>query len=93
MQFRYVKDIYTGDKRMELNVVPAFSVRMTPPLAVFRRSESRQREIHVTVTNGTKGAAKVSVTLATAGRDGPPRRPACRSTSSMKTNRYRRASR
>ena len=27
IQFRYVKDIYIGDKRMELNVVPAFSVR------------------------------------------------------------------
>ena len=27
IQYRYVKDIYNGDKRMELNVVPAFSVR------------------------------------------------------------------
>ena len=35
VEFRYVKDIYTGDKRMELNVVPAFSVRITPPLAVI----------------------------------------------------------
>ena len=35
VQFRYVKDIYNGDKRMELNVVPAFSVRVTPPLAVI----------------------------------------------------------
>jgi LmbE family N-acetylglucosaminyl deacetylase len=63
VQFRYVKDIYTGDKRMELNVVPAFSVRMTPPLAVFAASNPGMREIHVAVTNGTKGAAKVSVTL------------------------------
>jgi hypothetical protein len=63
VQFRYVKDIYTGDKRMELNVVPDFSVRMTPPLAVFPASNAGMREVHVTVTNSTKGAAKVSVTL------------------------------
>ena len=63
VQFRYVKDIYTGDKRMELNVVPAFSVRMTPPLAVFAASNPGMRELHVAVTNSTKAAAKVSVTL------------------------------
>jgi hypothetical protein len=68
IQFRYVKDIYHGDKRMELNVVPAFSVKMTPGLAVIpapRAGETRvlDREIHVTVTNGTKGAAKATVAL------------------------------
>ncbi len=67
IQFRYVKDIYNGDKRMELNVVPAFSVRMTPPLAVLPASPGASgalaREIHVSVTNGTKGAADVSVAL------------------------------
>lgn len=63
VQFRYVKDIYTGDKRMELNVVPEFSVRMTPPLAVFPAANAGSREIHVSVTNGTKGAADVSVAL------------------------------
>jgi LmbE family N-acetylglucosaminyl deacetylase len=63
VQYRYVKDIYTGDKRMELNVVPEFSVRMTPPLAVFPASNAGMREIHVAVTNSTKGAAKVSVAL------------------------------
>jgi len=64
VQFRYVKDIYTGDKRMELNVVPAFSVRMTPPLAVFPvASPGVQREVHVSVSNSTKGPAQVSVAL------------------------------
>ena len=64
VQFRYVKDIYNGDKRMELNVVPAFSVRMTPPLAVFPLgSPNVQREVHVSVTNSTKGPAEVSVAL------------------------------
>src|SRR5262249_35523512 len=57
--FRYVKDIYNGDKRMELNVVPAFSVRMTPPLAVVplnagsgAAAKPLEREVHVAVTNG-----------------------------------------
>src|SRR6185436_16032477 len=78
VQFRYVKDIYNGDKRMELNVVPAFSVRVTPPLAVIpvsgtevgRTSVPRPtsvpgpvREVHVSVTNGTKGSAQATVTL------------------------------
>jgi len=63
VQYRYVKDIYTGDKRMELSVVPEFSVRMTPPLAVFPATNPGVREIHVTVTNSTKGSAKVNVRL------------------------------
>ena len=67
VQYRYVKDVYFGDKRMELNVVPAFSVRVTPGLDVIPVSSAAakpaQREIHVTVTNGTKGAAQVSVAL------------------------------
>jgi GlcNAc-PI de-N-acetylase/alpha-galactosidase-like protein len=69
IQFRYVKDIYNGDKRMELNVVPAFSVAVTPGLAVIPVAKTAaeakpvDREVHVAVTNGTKGAAKVTVTL------------------------------
>jgi len=68
VEFRYVKDLYFGDKRMELNVVPAFSVRVTPELAVIPvadggAAKSVEREIHVSVTNGTKGAAQVSVAL------------------------------
>ena len=62
-----MKDVYAGDKRMELNVVPAFSVRVTPALAVIPMAAASarpaQREIHVTVTNGTKGAAQASVAL------------------------------
>jgi len=65
VQFRYVKDIYNGDKRMELNVVPALSVRVTPPLAVIPASTAKPgaREIYVSVTNGTKGDLKSTVTL------------------------------
>jgi len=69
IQFRYVRDIYNGDKRMELNVVPAFSVEVTPALAVIPAAKTAaegkpvEREVHVAVTNGTKGAAKVTVAL------------------------------
>ncbi|MBZ5556718.1 MAG: PIG-L family deacetylase [Acidobacteriia bacterium] len=67
IQYRYVKDIYNGDKRMELNVVPAYSVRVTPPLAVVPAPASGAttiaREVHVAVTNGAKGASEVSVKL------------------------------
>jgi hypothetical protein len=66
VQFRYVKNIYTGDKRMELSVVPAFSVRVTPALAVMPEgggSKRVEREIHVTVTTGTKGAAEATAAL------------------------------
>ncbi|HXP86018.1 MAG TPA: PIG-L family deacetylase [Bryobacteraceae bacterium] len=72
VEFRYVKDLYLGDKRMELNVVPALSVSVTPALAVFPASSAAsggtaavpvKREIHVTVTNGAKSAAQASVSL------------------------------
>ena len=69
IQYRYTKDIYLGDKRMELTVVPAFSVRLTPTLAVIPATRTAgdakalEREIHVTVTNSTKTAAKVTVAL------------------------------
>jgi hypothetical protein len=67
VEYRYVKDIYFGDKRMELNVVPDFSVRITPTLAVIpataASAKAVEREIHVAVTNGTKGAAKATVAL------------------------------
>jgi LmbE family N-acetylglucosaminyl deacetylase len=66
VEFRYIRDIYFGDKRMELSVVPSFSVRVDPTLAVIPApagSTETTREIHVTVTNGTKGAARTSVAL------------------------------
>jgi LmbE family N-acetylglucosaminyl deacetylase len=67
VEFRYMKDLYFGDKRMELNVVPDFSARITPTLAVFPTApgavKTVEREIHVSVTNGLKGAAKATVAL------------------------------
>jgi LmbE family N-acetylglucosaminyl deacetylase len=69
IQFRYTKDIYLGDKRMELSVVPPLSVKVSPTLAVIPATRAAgdanalNREIYVTVTNGTKGAAKATVAL------------------------------
>jgi len=68
VEYRYIKDIYLGDKRMELNVVPPLSVAVTPALAVIPASggvtsSAVTREVHVSVTNGTKGAAEASVSL------------------------------
>jgi LmbE family N-acetylglucosaminyl deacetylase len=67
-QYRYPKDIFIGEKRMELNVVPAFSVKATPATAVIpavraAAAKSIEREIFVSVTNGTKGAAQAAVAL------------------------------
>jgi hypothetical protein len=65
VQFRYVKDAFTGDKRMELNVVPTFSVSLTPTLAVVPSAAGRmaERDVFVSVTNGTKGKAQATVAL------------------------------
>jgi hypothetical protein len=50
---------------MEIQVVPAFSVRVTPPLAVVPTAAGKtlQREVYASVTNGSKGAAKGEVAL------------------------------
>jgi hypothetical protein len=71
IEYRYVENLYFGDKRMELNVVPAFSVRVTPMLAIVPAAAANAaagtkpvtREIFVSVTNGTKGAAEATVAL------------------------------
>ena len=72
VQFRY-ETVTAGERRMELKVVPAFAVEVTPRIAVLPlrpqagrtagRSASRAagREVRVTVTNGTKGPATASV--------------------------------
>ena len=67
VEYRYVKDTYFGEKRMELNVVPQFSVALAPALMVIPAATAAarpiEREVHVTVTNGNKGAAQVNVAL------------------------------
>jgi len=64
VQYRYLKDIFIGDKRMDLNVVPALSVRVTPGLVVVPAAGGAvEREVSVAVTSGSKSAAQATVTL------------------------------
>jgi hypothetical protein len=64
VQFRYIKDVFAGDKRMELNVVPALSVRVTPGLVVVPTAgRAVERSISVSVTSGAKGRAQATVRL------------------------------
>lgn len=66
--FRYVKDPFAADKRMEITVVPQFSVSLSPSLMVvpapsFSSRNPLRREVHVSVTNGSKGAAQINLAL------------------------------
>jgi LmbE family N-acetylglucosaminyl deacetylase len=77
VQFRYEGAGLRGEKRMELNVVPAFAVSVSPHIVVvpLRASSNGNaatqakapvdRELRVTVVNGTKGAASATVRLKT----------------------------
>lgn len=69
IEFRYVNDPFVADKRMELTVVPPFSVSIAPALMVvpapaITSRTPLQREVHVSVTSGTKGVAQVNLALA-----------------------------
>ncbi len=70
---RYSTDVFAGEKRMEIQVVPAFSVRTTPETMIVpkpanggagRAAPRATRTVFVTVINGTKGPAAGTVTLA-----------------------------
>jgi hypothetical protein len=71
VQYRYEGNVFSGEKRMELQVIPAMSVRVTPDIAIVpKRSEgveSRplldEREVRVSVTNGNRGPADAVVSL------------------------------
>ena len=77
VQYRYEGNIFSGEKRSELLVVPAWSVRVSPAVAILPASalplaaprpsgaapNEGQREIYVTVINGSKGPAEGVVNL------------------------------
>jgi LmbE family N-acetylglucosaminyl deacetylase len=80
IQHRYEGDVLSGEKRTELLVVPAFSVRVAPEVAIVpsasirsvrtsapraSRPPSADREIRVTIVNDTPGATEASVHLET----------------------------
>jgi hypothetical protein len=75
VEYRY-SDLFAGEKRMELQVVPPFNVRMAPEIAVFplatgttaagyagARSAARTRTIDVTVGNNLTGAVNATASL------------------------------
>ena len=63
VRYRYVDDIFSGEKRMELQVAPRFTVSMTPDIAIIPASAGTSREVRVTVTNSGPEAAEGVVTL------------------------------
>ena len=76
VEYRYEGNIFSGEKRTELLVVPRFSVSVTPDIAIVPTSPVStaagkgaaptvaDRELRVIVVNGNKGAAKGDVSLA-----------------------------
>jgi LmbE family N-acetylglucosaminyl deacetylase len=62
IEYRYEGNIFSGEKRMELQVVPRLAVTLTPDIAILPL-QGKSRELTVTVTNGGKAAAKGDVRL------------------------------
>ncbi len=72
VQYRYEGNIFSGEKRMELKVVPRFAVQVTPEVAIIPWSpaggtngqrDQISREVRVTVTNGARGPSSGQVTM------------------------------
>jgi hypothetical protein len=69
VQYRYEGNIFSGEKRMELTVVPRLAVSLTPDVAILpagsgaAASRPAGRELRVTVINGGKGPAEGEVAL------------------------------
>jgi hypothetical protein len=72
VQYRYEGNIFSGEKRMDLQVTPAFSVSISPDIAIIPAASVRPatsgapaaaREIRVTVVNDSPGAAESAVQL------------------------------
>ena len=65
IQARTDADIFAGEKRQEVHVVPAFAVATTPDTVIvpLKSATPISKDVRVTVTNHAKGAAKADVTL------------------------------
>jgi LmbE family N-acetylglucosaminyl deacetylase len=63
VQYRSDADIFSGEKREELHVVPKFAVNVTPQVAIVPLATNAGREVRVTVTNHSQGAAQAQVNL------------------------------
>lgn len=67
IEFRSEADIFSGEKRAELHVVPKFAVSVSPDIATVPLAvpSSTPREVRVTVTNHSKGGGTAQVELET----------------------------
>ena len=68
VQYRYEGNIFSGEKRMDLLVTPAFAVRISPDVAIIpaeslRSARPAAREIRVTIVNDSPAAAESVVKL------------------------------
>jgi hypothetical protein len=67
VQYRYAGDLATGEKRMELNVVPGLALHVEPAVMIVplkvAAGVDRRKDVRVTVENNTKGAATASIGL------------------------------
>lgn len=75
VEYRYQGNIFSGEKRMELLVVPRFAVGLTPEIAIIPSggqpsgrggkgaTPAVERELRVTVINGAKSRAHADVSL------------------------------
>ena len=63
IQARSEGNIFSGEKRSEIHVVPAFAVTTTPEIVVVSTSVPQAKDVRVTVTNHARGAASADVAL------------------------------
>ena len=63
VQYRDAHDIFAGEKRTTLHVVPRLSLSMTPAITVLPSGTGGSRAVRVTATNAWPGAAEGEVGL------------------------------
>ena len=63
IEYRHGADIFAGEKRMELQVVPRFAVEVTPQIAILPLGTAEPREVRVTVRHGGQEPSSGSVAL------------------------------
>jgi LmbE family N-acetylglucosaminyl deacetylase len=63
VEYRYEGTIFSGEKRMELRVVPRLAVRIAPEIAILPQ-QGKGRELTVDVINSGEAASKGTVRIA-----------------------------
>ena len=63
IEYRYGDDIFAGEKRTELTVVPRLAVEVSPDIAIIPRGTGGSRVVRVTVANGWPGPFEGDVRL------------------------------